>query len=87
MNKPLPAVRVPHPHVELQPDGSPIIHGSRVHVRRLWSWHQRGVTVETLIKRYPSLGPACVLDALAFAYDNRELIRADLEREQELLKS
>jgi len=41
--------------------------------------------VETLVKRYPNLGPARILDALAFAYDNQDIIEADLEREQQLL--
>src|SRR3984957_5648936 len=84
----LPAVRVPHPHVEIRDDvmsGSPCVRGTRVPVRRLWSWHRRGVSVETLLKRYPSLGPARVLDALAFAYDNPDLIEADLSREQALM--
>jgi hypothetical protein len=40
--------------------------------------------VETLVRRYPNLGPARILDALAFAYDNQDLIEADLEREQAL---
>jgi hypothetical protein len=43
------------------------------------------VSVETLLKRYPSLGPSRVLDALAFAYDNTELVEADVAREQALL--
>jgi hypothetical protein len=41
--------------------------------------------VETLLRRYPSLGPAKVFDALAFALDNPEVIEADIAREQELL--
>jgi uncharacterized protein (DUF433 family) len=84
----LPAARISHPHVESRDDilgGSPCVKGSRVPVRRLWSWHRRGITVETLLKRYPALGPARVLDALAFAYDNSELIEADLARERALL--
>jgi uncharacterized protein (DUF433 family) len=84
----LPPVRVPHPHVDVREEilsGSPCVHGSRVPVRRLWSWHRKGVSVETLLKRYPSLGPARVLDALAFAYDNPELIAADLAREEAML--
>ena|SRR5580698_5638102 len=84
----LPPVRVSHPHVELRDDvlgGSPCVRGSRVPVRRLWSWHRRGVTVETLLKRYPALGPGKVLDALAFAYDNADLMAADLAREEALL--
>lgn len=88
MSPPLPPVRVAHPHVELRSDilsGSPIVRTSRVPVRRLWAWHRRGISVETLLKRYPKLGPARVLDALAFAYDNMELVEADLQRERELL--
>jgi len=84
----LPPVRVPHPHVVVREDvmnGSPSVEGSRVPVRRLWAWFRRGVTVETLLKRYPQLGPARVLDALSFAYDNAELIEADLSRERAML--
>lgn len=74
------SVRVEHPHVELSPSGA-IVKGSRVPVRRLWSWHRRGVTCDTLWKRYPGLAPGAVLDALSFAYDNQELIEEELERE------
>lgn len=42
--------------------------------------------METLLKRYPNLGPARILDALAFAYDNQELIQADMDREQALFE-
>ena len=86
----LPPVRVSHPHVEVRADllaGSPIVAGTRVPVRRLWAWHRKGVTVETLIKRYPALGPAKVLGALSFAYDNQDLLAADLAREQAMLDS
>ena len=84
----LPPVRVHYPHVDVHDEvlaGSPVVHGTRVPVRRLWSWHRRGVSVETLLKRYPQLGPARVLAALAFAYDNPELIEADLARERALV--
>lgn len=66
-------------------NGSPCVKGTRVPVRRLWSWHRRGTTIETLVKRYPQLGPAKILDALAFAYDNEALVQADLDRENEAL--
>ena len=85
---PLPRIRVPHPHVRADGAvlaGSPHVVGSRVPVRRLWAWHRGGALVETLVKRYPSLGPAKILDALAFAYDNQELIEADIAREQAML--
>lgn len=87
---PLPRVLVPHPHVRCDVDvlaGSPHVDGSRVPVRRLWTWHKSGVSVETLFRRYPMLTPAAVLDALSFAYDNEELLRADIERERALLEA
>ncbi len=83
----VPHIRVPHPHVRVDAavlGGSPHVAGSRVPVRRLWAWHRGGASVETLVKRYPNLGPARILDALSFAYDNQDLIEADLDQEQTL---
>ena len=54
-------------------------------VRRLFAWHRQGTTVETLLRRYPQLGPARLLDALSFAYDNFDLITQDLDRERAML--
>jgi hypothetical protein len=62
------------------------VEGSRVPVRRLWAWHKGGSSVETLLRRYPNLGPARLLDALSFAYDNQDLIEADIAREQALFE-
>src|SRR3954471_7434958 len=87
---PLPRIRVPHPHVRSDVTvlgGSPHVSGSRVPVRRLWAWHRGGAAVETLVKRYPNLGPARILDALSFAYDNQDLIEADIERQQLLFEA
>lgn len=83
----LPPVRVAHPHVFCDPTlhGSPVVAGTKVPVRRLWSWHRKGVAVETLLKRYPQLGASRLLDALSFAYDNVDLVEADLAREEKLL--
>jgi uncharacterized protein (DUF433 family) len=86
---PLPRVLVPHPHVRcdaLVLGGSPHVVDSRVPVRRLWIWYRGGASVETLVRRYPTLGPARVLDALAFAYDNPDVIEADIAREQAILE-
>ena len=86
----LPPVAVPHPHVEVRADllrGSPVVRGTKVPVRRLWAWFRKGVTAETLIKRYPALGPAKVLAALAFAFDNQALVDADLARERAELEA
>jgi uncharacterized protein (DUF433 family) len=84
----LPVILVPHPHVRVDSHvlgGSPYIVGSRVLVRRLWSFYRSGVGVETLLRRYQQIGPAKVFDALAFALDNPEVIEADVSREQEML--
>jgi len=84
----LPMVLVPHPHVRVDANvlgGSPYVVGSRVPVRRLWSFYRKGVSLDTLLKRFPRLGPAKIFDALAFAYDNEEVIVADLQREEQLL--
>lgn len=80
----LPPVLIQHPHVEIRDEvlsGSPVVRGTRVPVRRLWAWFRKGVLAETLIKRYPALGAAKVLDALSFAFDNQDLMHADIERE------
>lgn len=85
----LPIILVPHPHVACDLNvlgGSPYVEGSRVPVRRLWAFYRNGTKVETLLRRYPQLGPAKIFDALAFAYDNPEVMDADLQREQEMLK-
>lgn len=81
-------ILVPHPHVRVDASvlgGSPYVVGSRVPVRRLWAFYKKGVSLDTLLRRYPRLGPAKILDALAFAYDNEEVMLADLQREEALL--
>lgn len=78
----LPPVQVGHPHVVCNEHGVPLVRGTHIPVHRLWMWHRRGISVDTLIKRYPSLRPGVVLDALAFGYDNVDLIDADVAREE-----
>ena len=85
---PLPIVLVPHPHVRSDPNvlgGSPYVLGSRVPVRRLWAFYRSGASVERILKRYPQLGAAKVFDALAFAFDNEEVVNADMAREDAFL--
>jgi uncharacterized protein (DUF433 family) len=89
MNQPLPIALVPHPHVRVDANvlgGSPYVVGSRVPVRRIYALYQAGASFEKLAKRYPQLGPAKVLDALSFALDNVDVVRADCEREESFLK-
>lgn len=77
---------VAHTHVVVDPavlDGQPHIEGSRVPVARLWGGYQAGYSIDTILKRHPELGPAKILAALAFAYDNRALIELDIARQEE----
>ncbi len=55
-------------------------------MRRLWLWYRGGASVETLVKRYPQLGPGKILDALAFTYDNLDVIESDVDRERDMLE-
>lgn len=66
--------------------GSPYVVGSRVPVRRLWAFYRNGASVEVLIKRYPRLGAGKIFDALAFAFDNQEVIELDIEQEALMLQ-
>lgn len=86
----LPTILVPHPHVRVDQNvlsGSPYVAGTRVPVRRLWGFYRGGAGVDTLIKRYPQLGAGKIFDALAFAWDNPEVMEADLLREAHFLQS
>jgi uncharacterized protein (DUF433 family) len=86
----LPLVLVPHPHVRVDKGvlgGSPYVVGSRVPVRRLWGFYRNGASVDVLLKRYPKLGPAKIFDALAFAFDNIEVIEVDIANEEKLVST
>ncbi len=84
----LPVVLIPHPHVRVDPailGGSPHVSDSRVPIRRIFSFYQDGTKIETILRRFPQLGVARVLDALAFALDNPEVMEADAAQESALL--
>ena len=71
-----------HPHICSQPDicgGSPCIKGTRIPVRTLvvYALHY-GLTPEDLLSYYPHLTLAMIYDALAYYYDNREELDADM---------
>lgn len=85
----LPRVRIPHPHIAILEGGASILgdYGPEVLlVRRLFAWFRQGTRVETLIRRYPKVGPARIFDALAFAFDNLDRITAELIQEREAVK-
>lgn len=67
--------------------GSPYVVGTRVPVRRLWSFYRSGASVDILLKRYPNLDAGKIFDALAFAFDNQAVIEADIAREEQLIQT
>lgn len=75
---------VSHPHIEfLEAVGHHVIVGTRVPAFRLFSWHRQGTTVETLLRRFPQLGPARIFGALAWAYDNLAVVTHEILAERE----
>jgi len=74
--------KVLHPHIMSQPDvcgGSPCIKGTRITVRTIvvYVLHQ-GIAPEDLLSYYPHLSLATIYDALAYYYDNREELDAEI---------
>ena len=79
--------RVIHPHVASDATvcgGSPIILGTRFPVRSVVHYVLRlGLTPEELVERFPHLTLAHVYDALAYYYDNRAEVEADITANRE----
>lgn len=73
---------VPHPHIRIDSsvlDGKSYIIGSRVPVARIYACYLCGTPVEDIMKRFPQLSPAKVLDALSYAFDNHDLVATEME--------
>jgi uncharacterized protein (DUF433 family) len=60
--------------------GRPRIDGHRIQVEDVAIWHERmGMTPDQIVSEYPSITLADVHAALAYYYDNRQRIDADIE--------
>lgn len=79
-----PVPKVPHPHIGFDAAGRAHILDSSVLVNHLWFLLSHGKTVEWIASRYPRLGPGKIMSALAFAYDNPELMREYRQMETDL---
>jgi len=80
--------KVMHPHITSDPDvcgGSPRVAGTRFSVRIIVGYvlHQ-GVTPEELHATFSHLSLAAIYDALAYYYDNREEIDAEIKADGDL---
>ncbi len=80
--------KVLHPHITSNPaicGGSPCITGTRFSVRVVVGYilHQ-GLTPEELQASFPRLSLGAIYDALAYYYDNREEVDAEIKINEDL---
>lgn len=78
-----PIERTEHPHVVKRAGvlgGQPIVDGQRIAVRHLLDLYESGMSVDEILKTFPTLKPAHVHDALSYAYDHPDEMAAVAER-------
>ena len=63
--------------------GQPVVGGTRVRVAIILGCYRQGMGVEEIVQQYPSLKPADVHDALAYAYEHLEEIEVDVAADDE----
>jgi uncharacterized protein (DUF433 family) len=63
--------------------GQPVIAGTRIRVAVVLTCYRHSMSIEEIIQQYPTLKPADVHDALAYAYDHLDEIEADLLADDE----
>lgn len=63
--------------------GQPVVGGTRIRVGIILGCYRQGMSVEEIVQQYPSLKPADVHDALAYAYDHLDEIETDLAADDE----
>ena len=74
-------------HIEVTPGvcgGKPRIKGHRIKVQHVVVWHERtGMSPDEIVSQYPGLTLADVHTALAYYWDHREQIDADIREGRE----
>lgn len=77
-----------YPHITIRPNGVAHIGDTRYKVRHLAGEHYHyGWSAEELLRQHPDLRPEEVYSALAYFYDHREEMLADMERAAEYAES
>lgn len=78
-------------HIETTPEicgGKPRIAGSRITVQNIALWHERGaMSADEIVATYPQLGLADVYAALAYYWDHRDEIRAQMDADEKYADS
>lgn len=63
--------------------GQPVVGGTRIRVAIILGCYRQGMSVEEIVQQYPTLKPADVHDALAYAYDHLDEVEANLMADDE----
>jgi len=63
--------------------GQPVVGGTRIRVGIIVGCYRQGMSVEEIVQQYPSLKPADVHDALAYAYDHLDEIESHVAADDE----
>jgi uncharacterized protein (DUF433 family) len=63
--------------------GQPVVAGTRIRVATVLGCYRQRMSVEEIVQQYPSLSPADVHDALAYAHDHLDEIDTDLAADDE----
>ncbi len=63
--------------------GQPVVVGTRIRVATILACYRQGMGVEEIVQQFPSLKPADVHDALAYAYDHLDEIESSLAADDE----
>jgi uncharacterized protein (DUF433 family) len=72
-------------HIELadSPSGPEArIAGSRIRVMDVAIWHKMGMSADEIVSEFPTIALADVYAALAFYWDNREVIEREIEADR-----
>ena len=78
-------VTISYPHVAKTPGvcgGRARVEGTRIRVYNVVFLHKEGDSDEKIREAYPALTPAQIHAALAYYYDNREEIDAELSEDE-----
>jgi len=71
-----------YPHITSNPQilsGVPIVEGTRTPVRSIAGYSNMGMTPDEILGALPHLSPAQIFAALAYYFDHREEIDANIE--------
>jgi uncharacterized protein (DUF433 family) len=78
--------KIDYRNIEADParcGGQPVVADTRIRVATILTCYRQGMSVEEITQQYPSIRPADVHDALAYAYDHLAEIEQDLAADEE----